>query len=161
MDNQKEILVSERWLKSLLELAEKYDNANQQWEYGKSIINDKIHFDAVALAGYAKSAKVILDENECVSSNDDGKSRVRDSGAKVYKDLYVEKFEITGRGTVFSLDLYKNKLVSAEYINSDDIPIKVKDIIEYLGHKYRVTSIECMRKNTQLAAQIGLCAVRI
>lgn len=68
MENEKQklILVPEQWFKSLLKDAEDFEQAQEKWEYGKSAVNDNIHFKAVSLMGYAKSADSILKHNERV-----------------------------------------------------------------------------------------------
>ena len=67
-EEQKIILVPEIWLKSLLEDALEFERANEKWEYGKSEINDRIHFKAVTLMGYAKSASSVL-KNKQINSD--------------------------------------------------------------------------------------------
>jgi len=66
MEKQQLILVPENWLKTLLEDAAEFEKANEQWEYGKSMVNDRIHLKAIALMGYAKSSSSILKYNERV-----------------------------------------------------------------------------------------------
>lgn len=61
--------VPEGWFKSLLDLAEKFDEAQKKWEYGKSEVHDNILLKAVTLAGYAKSAKYVLQNNQIVEQS--------------------------------------------------------------------------------------------
>ncbi len=64
MEKVKMFLVPEAWLKSLLQYATEFEEADKQWEYGKSFVNDKIHMKANWLSGYSKSSESILKSNE-------------------------------------------------------------------------------------------------
>jgi len=68
MEDQQLIAVPAQWLESLLEYATQFQEIEKAWEYGKSMTNDKIHFKAVTLAGYAKSSSYILKNNEKVET---------------------------------------------------------------------------------------------
>lgn len=59
------VLVPERWLQSLLELAYDFDSAFKEYKFG-DFKNDKIINKGVMLMGYAKSASSIIDSNERV-----------------------------------------------------------------------------------------------
>lgn len=61
------IIVPEAWFKSLLAAADSVDQEKENWEYGNSAANDKIHFKSVALVGYVKSANTILKYNERIT----------------------------------------------------------------------------------------------
>jgi hypothetical protein len=63
-EKQQMVIVPEIWLKSLMENALDFEKSSEKWEYGKSAINDGVHFKAVALSGYAKSAKFALEHNK-------------------------------------------------------------------------------------------------
>ena len=57
-------IVQRKWLKSLLEHAEKFEEKAKDYEYSNltNYENDKIHMEAVSLMGYAKSVKYIIKE---------------------------------------------------------------------------------------------------
>lgn len=63
-EKQAMILVPENWFKTLLETAERFEEENKNWEFGQNAANDKVHFEAVSLMGYAKSASFILKNNK-------------------------------------------------------------------------------------------------
>lgn len=57
------IAVPEKWLQSLLKDALEFDEVYKDWNYD-NVNNNRIFNKAIALMGYAKSAKSILDHNE-------------------------------------------------------------------------------------------------
>lgn len=64
---QEMILVPERWLKSLMDDALAFEEAQKNWEWDKSFTNNKILNKAMVLMGYAKSSQFLLEHNERVT----------------------------------------------------------------------------------------------
>jgi len=61
IDLDDQVLVQKKWIKSLIEHAETFEEKAKHYEYSNltNHINDKIHMEAMSLMGYAKSAKYI------------------------------------------------------------------------------------------------------
>lgn len=58
IDLDGQVLVQKKWIKLLIEHAETFEEKAEKYEYSGGI-NDRIHQEAIALMGYAKSAKYI------------------------------------------------------------------------------------------------------
>jgi hypothetical protein len=70
-------------------------------------------------------------------------------------------YNVTGRGTILIVDLYKNKLTQTVWI--DEIPIKIRDQIKTSNKLFEVRGIESQRNlmNSNHHSSIGIVVKEI